>query len=146
MQVQTRIILAQSDTTAGLFSTHARALNDIKHSPRHKPLLQVVESLHKLPVRVPSIHRHFVRHTRASCIYPTTPPKAYRVVRDTQVRGFLRFFGALYSTSANLSGMDFDLQWAQEAAQIVLEDRRGLYKAPPSSIVKLSRTRKKRLR
>ncbi|WP_205589754.1 N6-threonylcarbamoyl adenosine t(6)A37 modification in tRNA [Helicobacter sp. L8] len=144
MQAQAYIILAQSDTTAGLFSTEFSQLNHAKRSPPHKPLLQVVEHLSDLKARVPVIHRAFVRRTRASCIYPNG--KAFRVIRDPSVLDFLEHFGALYSTSANLSGGDFDLKWAQEVAHILIEDKRGLYKAPPSAIFKLSRTHKRRFR
>ncbi|MFC3848308.1 N6-threonylcarbamoyl adenosine t(6)A37 modification in tRNA [Helicobacter baculiformis] len=144
--ITSALFLAQSDTTAGFFGTDSNALNRTKNSPPHKPLLQVVASLRALPVRVPQIHRHFVRHKRGSFIYPTMPPRGYRVIRDPRVLGFVIFFDVLYSTSANPSGANFNLEWARENASITLEDRHGLYQAPPSAIFKLSRTRKKRLR
>ncbi|WP_104753718.1 L-threonylcarbamoyladenylate synthase [Helicobacter salomonis] len=140
------VFLAQSDTTAGFFGTDSAALNRIKHSPGDKPLLQIVGNLHAIPVRVPQIHRNFVRRSRASCIYPLTPPRGYRVVKDTHVQDFLRFFGVLYSTSANLSGMEFDADWARTTTPLLIEDKRGIYRSPPSAIFKLSRTRKRRLR
>ncbi|CAM2760586.1 hypothetical protein [Helicobacter felis] len=145
--MDTDIILMQGDTTAGLFSPSARALNRAKHSPQNKPLLQVLSSLYALPVRVPSIHRSFVRRAhKTSFIYPTTPPQSYRVIQNPQAQHPLETLGQLYSTSANLSGKDFDLQWARKVATIIIEDKKKLHQAPPSTIFKLSRTRKKRWR
>ncbi|WP_233704379.1 L-threonylcarbamoyladenylate synthase [Helicobacter cynogastricus] len=145
--MNTNIILMQSDTTAGFFSSNAHTLNRAKHSPQNKPLLQVLTSLRALPVRVPSIHRSFVRRARkTSFIYPTNPPQSYRVIQHSQAQYPLEILGQLYSTSANLSGKDFDLQWAHQTATIIIEDKRKLYQAPSSTIFKLSRTRKKRWR
>ncbi|TSA86348.1 N6-threonylcarbamoyl adenosine t(6)A37 modification in tRNA [Helicobacter mehlei] len=136
--------LAQSDTTAGFFSYDAKKLNTIKNSPPNKPLLQVSPSLKALSPRVPPQHKALARRTKATLACRKS--QAWRVIQDPLTLNYLERLGVIYSTSANLSAQNYDPKIALELAQVIIEDRRGLYASQPSQILKLSKTRKKRLR
>ncbi|WP_199764369.1 N6-threonylcarbamoyl adenosine t(6)A37 modification in tRNA [Helicobacter bizzozeronii] len=138
------VILAQSDTTAGFFSYDAKKLNMIKNSPPNKPLLQVSPSLKALNPRVPLQHKALARRTKATLACRNS--QAWRVIQDPLTLNYLERLGVIYSTSANLSTQPYDYQIAFGLAQTIIEDRRGLYASQPSQILKLSKTRKKRLR
>lgn len=144
---ESSVILAQSDTTAGFFSQDAAKLNATKNSPPNKPLLQVLKDFKALKKRVPTPHRFLARRIKATLIYPgTSGPQAFRVIQDAQTLAFLERLDAPFSTSANLHGMPYEPQVALELADIIVEDRRGLYASKPSLMIKFSRTRKRRLR
>lgn len=141
------IILAQTDTTAGFLSQSPVALNLAKNRPINQAVLATFASLQcaKQSHRVPRIHRHFVRQaSKISTILPNK--KSFRVVKDPLHRELLRYFGGLYSTSANRTKEAFSLEFALQVADIIALDSRGLYEDKPSAIYRLSRTRKRRAR
>ena len=59
---------------------------------------------------------------------------------------FLKKFRWMYSTSANLHGENFNEQWARKTADIIVEDKKGLFEGKPSKIYKLSKNKIKRVR
>jgi tRNA A37 threonylcarbamoyladenosine synthetase subunit TsaC/SUA5/YrdC len=141
------IYLAQSDTTAGLLSQNREKLNLIKERDKNKPVLREVDSLDTLKkfTRVPRKFKNRIRRSKkVTFIYPNK--EALRVVRDELHLGFLRKFKWMYSTSANKSGKRFDKEWAKSVADIVVEDRRGLFEGEASRIYKISKRKIKRVR
>ena len=142
-----KVYLAQTDTTVGFLSQDGAKLARIKKRPVDKPFLIAVCSFALLQsfVRVPGAHRKRVRRSKKTTfIYPNG--RALRVVKEREHYRFLKKFGWMYSTSANESGGSFDRSWASRQADIVVEDRRGLYEAPPSRLYKLGKKRLERLR
>ncbi len=142
-----KIYLAQTDTTAGFLSQNESGLKKVKRRPCYKPFLMEVASLSELKqfTRVPKKFKKVVRRAKKTTfIYPNK--KALRVVKDEEHLKFLRKFGWMYSTSANVSGQGFDIGFAKRAADIVVEDRRGLWEGPPSSLLKVGRKKIKRVR
>ena len=143
----TKLYLAQTDTTVGFLSQDSQKLAHAKRRPSHKPFLIEVDGFKQLQkfVRVPKSFKKLVRRSkRTTFVYPNG--KALRVVKDPFHLWFLRRFGWMYSTSANISGAPFDPEVALKLAEIVVEDERGLYEGAPSKIVKLSKKRLRRLR
>lgn len=140
------IYLAQSDTTAGLLSLEPQELNRAKSRPAQQPTLIESSSLSILKslVRVPSRHKNRVRRaSKSTFLYPNG--RAVRVVKDELHKRFLSHFGALYSTSANPTGKGFDKQWAYEASDVIVCDRRGLSENLPSRFYRINhRTIKRR--
>ncbi len=137
-----KIYLAQTDTTVGLLSQDAKRLAKIKKRSPKKPFLIALVSLRILDsfVRVPIKHKKRVRRAKKSTfVYPNG--KAIRLVDRGEHYRFLRRFGWMYSTSANESGKGFDRVWAQKVADVIVEDRRGLYEGKPSRIFWLSHRR-----
>ncbi|TLD95180.1 Sua5 YciO YrdC YwlC family protein [Helicobacter jaachi] len=141
------IYLAQCDSTAGLLSRDARALNICKSAPAHKALLIESSSLSTLKrlIRVPNKYKHLIRKSRLKTfIYPNA--KAIRLVQDKWHLRFLSAHRALYSTSANLSGQHFNKQWALKACDVVVYDKRGLSQKASSKIYKINNYRIQRRR
>ncbi|OBV28738.1 hypothetical protein BKN38_09160 [Helicobacter sp. CLO-3] len=137
------VFLAQTDTTAGFLSSDYRKLNAIKKRDVNQKVLLTLSDYQNLKARyrIPRAHRRRVRYARqTSFILPNG--KSFRVVKDSRHLAFLRHFGALYSTSANVSGGAFDLAWAMKQADIIVLDSRRIYEAKPSQIIKLSRKTK----
>lgn len=138
--LQKYITLAQSDTTAGLFSSKLCALNLIKGRPRNQKILKEVARFKDLP-RVPKFAKNLVRRSqKTTFIFPNSD--AYRV----NSKNALLEFGALFSTSANRAKEKFDSDFAIQSCDIVAIDARGIYESASSEIIKLSRVRAKRIR
>ncbi len=143
--MQTKIYLAQTDTTVGFLSKSVKRLNKIKNRSTNKPCIKVVASLDDLKrhVRVPNNHKNLVRRSKKSTfIYPNG--QSFRVVTSSPHKDFVKKHGWLYSTSANLSGYEFDESWARSVADEVVGD--GFASFSPSNIVKLGKLTKDNIR
>jgi len=142
-----KIYLTQTDTTVGFLSQNKEKLNTLKKRPKNKKILKEVDSLNTLKkfTRVPKEHKNRVRRAKKTTfIYPNG--ESFRVVRDIRHLEFLRKFKWMYSTSANLHGQKFDEKWARDKADIIVEDKRGLYEGEASRIYKLGKRKIKRIR
>jgi tRNA A37 threonylcarbamoyladenosine synthetase subunit TsaC/SUA5/YrdC len=142
-----KVYLAQTDTTVGLLSKDKEKLNRIKNRPINQPILREVDSLDTLKtfVRVPKKFRKVVRRaTKTTFIYPNK--ESFRVIKDEMHLEFLQKFKWFYSTSANRHKEKFDISWAKSVADVVVEDKRGLFEGEASKIIKLGKRRCKRLR
>jgi len=142
-----KIYLTQTDTTVGFLSQDKTKLNKIKNRPLNQPVLREVDTLKTLKefVRIPKKYKNQVRRSKKTTfIFPNA--ESYRVVKDLKHLEFLKKFKWMYSTSANEHGKRFDEVWAREQADIILEDKRGLFEGEPSSIFKLSKNKIKRIR
>lgn len=141
------IYLAQTDTTVGFLSQDKDRLAYIKQRDVKKPILKVVnsfEGLQKL-TRVPSKFRKMVRKSsKITFIYPNN--EAIRVINSHEHQKFISKFGWMYSTSANESGKKFEKEYAYEKADIIVRTAVGFFEGRPSSIVKIGKCKKKRIR
>ena len=141
------IYLTQTDTTVGFLSQNKEKLNSLKNRPLNQPILREVDSLDTLKkfIRTPKAHRKRIRREKKTTfIFPKG--ESFRVVKDKRHLEFLKKFKWMYSTSANLHGQTFDEQWARETADVVVEDKKGLFEGKPSKIYKLSKNKIKRVR
>lgn len=133
------IYLAQTDTTAGFLSQNLEELNRLKNRPLNQPCLICVSKFEMLKnfTRVPCKFKNLVRRAKKTTfIYPNS--KALRVVKDCDHAKFLDEIGWVYSSSANIHGQKFDLEFAKNSADVILD---GDFKElPPSKIYKLSIT------
>ena len=142
-----QVILAQTDTTVGLLSQDDKKLSEIKERPLHKPFIQSFDSLEtytKMCGRVPNRHKNRLRRSRSTTYVINN--KAVRIVRDGLHHQLLSKYGWLYSTSANEKGKSFVRSFAQEQADLVVEDERGLFEGTASNIYKINRRKIRRLR
>ena len=142
-----KIYLVQTDTTVGFLSRDYKKLNRIKKRDIKKPVLIEVDSLTTLKnfVRVPGKFKKRVRRAKKTTfIYPNG--ESFRVVKDDKHIEFLKKFNWMYSTSANLHGERFDIKWAKQVADIVVEDKRGFFEGKPSKIYKISNCQIKKIR
>jgi tRNA A37 threonylcarbamoyladenosine synthetase subunit TsaC/SUA5/YrdC len=142
-----KIYLTQTDTTVGFLSQNKEKLNKIKNRPINQPILIEIDSLNTLKkfTRVPNMFKNRVRKSKKTTfIYPNK--KSFRVVKDEKHLEFLKKFEWMYSTSANLTGESFNKKWAKEKADIIVEDKRGLFEGKASRIYKLGKNKIKKVR
>ncbi len=130
----------------GFLSVDKHRLNSTKHRNKEQPLLQEVSGFAELSARIPKIHRKLVRNiSQTTIIAPNS--YSFRVVsKGTAHEKFIQKFTAIYSTSANKHGEKFDMDWAKTKADIVVYDRQDFVELEPSTIIKLGKTKLKRIR
>jgi tRNA A37 threonylcarbamoyladenosine synthetase subunit TsaC/SUA5/YrdC len=128
-------------------SQNKTKLNKIKNRPLTQPVLREVDGLETLKnfVRVPKKHRQRIRRAKKTTfIFPSG--ESFRVVKNERHLEFLKKFKWMYSTSANPHGRRFDEVWARERADIVVENKKGLFEGEPSRIYRISKNRIKKIR
>lgn len=139
------VFLTQTDTTIGFVSQNAQRLTKIKQRPPHKHYIKAVNSLKTLQsfTRVPQNHKNRVRRSKKTTfIMPNG--ESYRVIRDKHHLLLLDRLKWVYTTSANLSGEEYDEVFAREKADVVIEPIKETKQA--SKIVKLGKNSLKRIR
>ena len=139
------VFLTQTDTTIGFVSLNAQRLTAVKKRPPHKHYIKAVNSLHTLKhfARVPQIHKKRVRRAHTTTfILPNT--YSYRVIRETHHLLLLNRLKWAYTTSANLSGENYNEHFAYAAADTVVTPLKPHQKA--SDIIKLGKCSHKRIR
>ncbi|MDR1976554.1 MAG: Sua5 YciO YrdC YwlC family protein [Campylobacteraceae bacterium] len=139
------VYLAQTDTTVGFLSKDAKLLNAIKNRAADKPCIVCAAAFGELNTRVPLKHKNLVRRAKKTT-FILKNGFSFRLIKDGAHAAFLRKTGWLYSTSANITGGAFDVDFAKSKADIVIEDDRGLYESKPSMILKLGNKRVKKVR
>ncbi len=142
------VYLAQTQTTVGFLSNDSTKLANIKQRPVSQKMLCEVDSFKTLnsKTRVPKKHRKMVRNSKLTTfIYPDG--NSYRVVdRDSDHFQLLNKFSCLYSTSANITGKDFDHDFAFDSADVVVAKSEGFSQKSSSKMIKLSKSSLKRIR
>lgn len=142
------IYLVQTDTTVGFSSSSDEKLSLLKQRPQTKKILNTVDSFFTLNknTRVPKKFRKKVRNSKKTTfIYPNG--HSFRVVdKNSDFYNFIHKFGVLYSTSANKTTEKFERDFAQNGAEIIVEDKRGFYETKASTIIKLSKKQSLKLR
>lgn len=142
------VYLVQTDTTVGFSCASHERLSDVKQRPRSKKILNTVDSFKTLNqnTRVPKKFRKEVRRaSKTTYIYPNL--KSFRVInKDSLFHPFISRFKILYSTSANLTGNSFDEKFALENSDIIVNQKDGFSEKVSSSIYKITKRRKLKLR
>lgn len=140
------VVLAQTDTTAGLLSRDGKRLNGVKGRRENQPLIRAVGDLKTLKsfARVPQDHKNRVRRMNKTT-FVFKNGESCRVIRGGHARFFERI-GWSYTTSANPTGQAFDETWAKAKADLWVLTPQGLGEKPASKLVKLGKTRLKKLR
>ncbi|MCI6988331.1 MAG: Sua5 YciO YrdC YwlC family protein [Campylobacter sp.] len=140
-----KLYLAQTDTTAGFLSKSKEVINLAKKRDLYKPCLITVASFKELKelVRVPKKYASFIRHSKKTTfIYPNAA--SFRVVKDIRHAKFLKLTGWMYSSSANIHGGEFDENYAKSVADEVVDEI--LFSGKPSKIYKISNSQITKIR
>lgn len=141
------VYLVQTDTTAGFLSQNAHKLALCKQRDIKQPFIICVDSFKTLHTftRVPLKYKKEVRRSKKSTfIYPNK--KALRVVKDEEHLQFLRKLTWAYSSSANETKKNFEIEYAKQKADIIIEDARGFFEDTPSKMFKITTQKRRRLR
>ncbi|MDU7693030.1 MAG: Sua5/YciO/YrdC/YwlC family protein [Helicobacter sp.] len=153
------IFCAQSDTTAGFFSKNAAALNAAKNRELDQKALLEISNLSELKklVRAPRYAKKAIRRgSKITFIYQNKQKKvadinmpencAIRINTDELHAWFLREFGMMFASSANLHDKSFDMDSSLRICDILALDSRGIFEGQSSQILRLGKTRFKRIR
>lgn len=142
------IYLTQTDTTVGFLSNSDKKLAVIKNRPILQKTLRVVDSFKTLKayVRVPNQYKKMVRKSKkTSFIYPKG--ESFRVVdKNCGHHKFIRKFCILYSTSANESGSNFDIDFVTQRCDVEVLTNKKYFEDDASSIIKLRKTKYRKIR
>lgn len=141
------VILAQTDTTVGFLSQNSDKLDDAKSRAPLKQYLITYPNLDSFKgsnKRIP-IHRRklFRRAKKTTFIVKGT---AFRISPTTLSSQILREMKWTYSTSANESGKNFDLDFCESKADIIITNKDGLSEKSSSKLLRINDVKIKRLR
>lgn len=139
------IYLAQTDTTAGFLSKDYKELNLAKKRELKKPCIITSAYFFALKnlARVPNNYKNKVRRAKKTTfIYKNKV--SFRIIHDCRHKEFLKSFIFLYSSSANLHGNNFNLDYALRMADVIVDD--NFCENSSSKIYKLNNKNIKRLR
>jgi tRNA A37 threonylcarbamoyladenosine synthetase subunit TsaC/SUA5/YrdC len=145
MMLKDLVFLTNTDTTIGFVSQNSTKLDAIKNRPPHKKYIKAINSLKTLKqhTRVPKRFKNQIRRqNKATFILPNG--NSYRVIRDKSHLQLLHRLKWAYTTSANLSGREYDEVFASKSADIVIYPLRPTNKI--STIYKINNIQIKRIR
>ena len=138
------VILTQTDTTVGFLSQNETKLQKIKSRPSSKPFIKVYKNFNALEFRIPkSKHKLLRRAKRTTFIVQDI---AFRVAPNKLHSQILRDSLWNYSTSANESGKEYNRDFCEEKADIIVEDKDGLFEAKASKLLKINAKKIRRVR
>jgi len=144
---QQLVYLVQTETTAGFLSQNSLELANKKQRNKEQPFIKCVDSLKTLKefTRVPKKFKNMLRRSNSTTfIFPND--EAMRVVKDKEHLKFLKKLKWAYSSSANLTSQLFEVNYAKQKADIIIEDSRGFFESRPSRIIKINRNKARKLR
>ena len=119
--MKNKLFLTQTDTTIGFVSQDASKIDRAKKRLPNKHYIRVVNSLETLKTftRVPQEHKNRLRRAKETTfIMPNG--LSFRVVKDTKHNILLNRVKWLYSSSANLSGAEYDELYAKDNAEVIV--------------------------
>jgi len=119
--VKESLFLTPTDTTIGFVSQNSSKIDRAKKRKPNKHYIHVVDSLKTLKnfTRVPLAHKNRLRRAKKTTfIMPNG--LSFRVVKNTQHNLLLDRVHWLYSSSANLSGAEYDEVYAKARAEVVV--------------------------
>lgn len=145
--IKAPIILTQTDTTVGFLSHNATKLYEVKSRKSTKPFIKVYNDFQTFLTygnRVPKKFKKEIRRSKKTTFIVKN--QAFRVANPKLNSQILRNLKWSFSTSANESNKNFDREFCENKADIIIEDKNGLEEKSSSSLYKLSKTKKRRLR
>ena len=140
--MQNKIFLTSTDTAIGFISQSQKALDNAKQRVEGKKYITALPSLKALKKRVPKKHKSLVRRAKKTT-FILNKDFSFRVIRDKNHNLLLKRLGWAYTTSANKSNEDFNLEYALSKADVIIYP---LKNSSPSKIYKLGKSRIKRIR
>ena len=146
MNMQNKLYVTQTDTTIGFISKEADKIDKAKRRMPNKHYICVVNSLAMLKSfsRVPNQHKNRVRRAKKTTfIMPNG--YSFRVVKQTEHNLLLNRLGWAYSSSANLSGSEYDEGYAKENAEVIISSTQKR-EGKASTIYKLAQTKMRLIR
>jgi len=115
------LYLTQTDTTIGFVSQDTSKIDVAKKRLDNKHYIRVVDSFETLKTftRVPQKHKNRVRRAKLTT-FIMPQGESFRVVKGTKHNLLLNRVKWLYSSSANLSGAEYNELYAKNMAEVVV--------------------------
>lgn len=145
--LEVSIILAQTDTTVGFISQNKDKLYKIKSRKDTKPFLKVYSNFQdflKSGNRIPKNQKNYVRRSKKTTFIVKN--RAFRVAKSSLNSSILRNYTWHFSTSANETNKRFNREFCENKADIIIEDKYGLYEESSSSLVKINNSKRIKIR
>ena len=140
-------ILTQTDTTVGFLSQDSLKLQEIKFRKSSKPFIKVYSSLKAFKEnrnRVPHSQKSHIRRSKKTTFIIKN--RAFRIANSDLNSSILRTNRWNYSTSANESGKNFNREFCESKADIIIEDKNSLYEGKASSLYRINSKKLEKLR
>ena len=141
------VILTQTDTTVGFLSQNAKKLYEIKSRENSKPFIKVYQNFKSFlndGNRVPASQKVLVRRAKKTTFIIKN--QAFRIAKIELDSQILREITWFYSTSANQANKNFNREFCESKADIIIEDKKGLSENSSSNLLKINNIKKRKLR
>ena len=129
-----RVFLTSTDTTVGFISKSQNALDKAKQRAKGKKYITALPNLKSLKKRVPKKHKNRVRRSKKTTYI--VKGYSFRIVKNKTHNLLLNRLGWAYTTSANKSNEEFNINYATTQADIIAYP---LQDSKPSKILKLGK-------
>ncbi|MCK9491503.1 MAG: Sua5/YciO/YrdC/YwlC family protein [Sulfurimonas sp.] len=146
-RLSVRVILAQTDTTVGFLSQNKEKLKEIKKRSHDKPFIKIYKDFKSLKLsktRIPQKFKNSVRRAKKTTFIVKN--SSFRVSVSPLNSQLLRDLAWHYSTSANDSGLDFNMEFCADKADIIVQNRDGLHQKSSSSLYIINNHTRRKLR
>jgi tRNA A37 threonylcarbamoyladenosine synthetase subunit TsaC/SUA5/YrdC len=137
-----KVFLTSTDTTIGFISKDKKSLDFAKSRTPNKKYIKAIPDLKSIEKRVPKRFKKMVRRAKRST-FILDSNYSFRVIRDKKHKLLLDRLKWAYTTSANRSGEDFNLNYALKNCDIVVYPLKG---GNASKIYRINKRRVKRIR
>ncbi|WP_321777766.1 Sua5/YciO/YrdC/YwlC family protein [Sulfurimonas sp.] len=144
-RISEKVVLCQSDTTVGFSSQNAKKLQEIKNRKPSKSFIKIfkdLKKLNKLGPRIPEKFKNSLRRANKSSFIVKNI--AFRIANNSINSQIFRDISWHYSTSANETGKNFNREFCEEKADIIIENKDGLRELSSSSLFKINQIKRKK--
>ncbi|PHS56055.1 MAG: hypothetical protein COB17_10360 [Sulfurimonas sp.] len=141
------VILTQTDTTVGFLSQSAEKLYEIKSRDNIKPFIQVFHNFKtflKSGNRIPNPKKNLIRRSKKTTFIIKN--RAFRISSSNLNSQILRDLSWSYSTSANKTKENYNREFCENKADIIIEDINSLKEKSSSILLKINNVSKRKLR
>jgi len=128
-----KVFLTSTDTAIGFISQSQEALDKAKQRVEGKKYIIALTSLKYIKKRVPKKYKNLVRRAKKTT-FILSRNYSFRVIQDKKHKLLINRLGWIYTTSANRSGEEFNLDYAIENSDVIVYNLR---ENSPSTILQL---------
>ena len=141
------VILTQTDTTVGFISQDEKKLSEIKERVSTKPFIKVYKDFKTLLShnhRVPNKFKNIVRRSKKTTFIINNI--AFRVVKTSHKSQIIRDMPWHYSSSANERDQNFNREFCEQKADIIVENIDSFKESNSSSLYIINQNKRKKIR
>ena len=141
------VILTQTDTTVGFLSQDADKLYEIKSRENTKQFIKVYSDFKIFLAsknRVPSNFKSIIRRSKKTTFIVKN--RAFRIAKNSLNSKIVQKSTWYFSTSANQASKNFDREFCEDKADIIIEDKEGLREKSSSSLFIINNQKRRKLR